>query len=178
MSAVSDAHVGIYELAGLAARAIAVELVLFETLGWWTSTTTQAGAKPTLAAASRRHAWHAGLWRERFPLIPDADADELVAGARSRLGPLVDALGTFDALPSGPGRLAVAGVAAAELVRDYRVVTDSIDPLLDAPTARVLELVIADLEAAPTPTGELADDERAALEALHAAAPFLTLGVA
>ena len=111
-------------------------------------------------------------------MIPDADADELVAAARSRLGPLVEALAVFDALPTGPGRLAAAAVAAAELERHYRAVADSIDPLLDAPTARVLELVIADLTAAPTPTGELADDERAALEALHAAAPLLTLEVA
>ena len=177
MSAPSDAHLGIRDLAELVARAIAVELVLFEAFGRWTSTTTQASAKPTLAAIARRHAWHAELWRERFPLIPDADADELVADARSRLGPLVGALAAFDALPSGPGRLAAAGVAAAELARHYRVVTDSIDPLLDAPTARVLELVIADLETAPTPTGELDDDEQAALEALQAAVPFLTVGV-
>ena len=115
MSSGSGTHVGIRELAGVAARAIAVELVLFEAFGRWTSTTTQAGAKPTLAAMSRRHAWHAELWRERFPLIPDADADELVAEARSRLGPLVEALAAFDALPSGPGRLAVAGVVTPEL---------------------------------------------------------------
>jgi len=171
-------HVGIRELAGIAARAIAVELVLFEAFGRWTSTTSQAGAKPVMAAISRRHAWHAELWRERLPLIPDADADELVAGARSHLGPLVDALATFDALPSGPGRLAVAGVVAPELARQYRAVSDAIDPMIDAPTHRVLELVIGDLEAPPTPTGDLTDDERAALDALHAAAPVLTLGVA
>ncbi len=85
----------------------------------------------------------------------------------------------FDALPSGPGRLAVAGVAAAELAREYRAVADSIDPLLDAPTARVLELVIADLEAvadtqpASSPTTNGPHSMRCS-----AAAPFLTLGVA
>ena len=143
------------------ARAIAVELVLFEAFGRWISTTSQASAKPALAAASRRHAWHAELWRERFPLIPDADArrrPSLTSAREPR--PLVDALAVFDTLPSGPGRLAVAGVAAAELAHEYRAVAGSIDPLLDAPTARVLDVVIADLEAVPTAAGELADDER------------------
>ena len=177
MSRALETHVGIRALAELVARAIAVELVLFEAFGRWTSTTAQASAKPTLAAMSRRHAWHAEMWRDRFPLIPDADADASVADERARLGRLVDALAVFDTLPSGPGRLAVAGVAAAELAHEYRAVAGSIDPLLDAPTARVLDVVIADLEAVPTAAGELADDEHAALDALQAAAPYLTLGV-
>ncbi|HEX4982466.1 MAG TPA: hypothetical protein VFV63_12235 [Ilumatobacteraceae bacterium] len=169
---------GIRALADLVARAIAVELVLFEAFGRWISTTSQVSAKPLLAAASRRHGWHAELWRERFPLIPGADADQAVAEARSNLGALVDALAVFDALPSGPGRLAVEGIAATAMARQYRAVKDLIDPLLDAPTARVLELVIADVEASPTTAGDLTDGERVALDALRDAAPFQLLGVA
>jgi hypothetical protein len=168
---------GIRELACLVARAAAVELVLFEAFGRWISTTSQPSAKPLLAAASRRHAWHAELWRERFPMIPDADVDESVAEARSNLDALVDALAMFDALPSGSGRLAVADVAATELAREYRTALAAIDPLLDAPTARVLALVVADLEAAQGTAGELTDDERAALDELRAAAPFPSLVV-
>ena len=78
MTRALESNIGIRALAELVARAIAVELVLFEAFGRWTSSTSQATAKPVLAAMSRRHAWHAELWRERFPLIPDADADVLV----------------------------------------------------------------------------------------------------
>ncbi len=42
MSRALETHVGIRELAELVARAIAVELVLFEAFGRWISTTSQA----------------------------------------------------------------------------------------------------------------------------------------
>ena len=99
----SRTHVDNHQLAGVAARAIAVEMVLFEAFGRWITTTSQASVKPLLAAESRRHAWRAGLWRDRYPLIPDADVDEAVGGARADLVAVVDALAVFDASPSGPG---------------------------------------------------------------------------
>jgi hypothetical protein len=170
-------HLGIRALAGLAARAIAVELVLFEAFGRWISTTSHASAKPMLAAAARRHAWHAELWRERFPTIADVDVDEAIAAARSHLSPLVDALAVFDALSTGPGRLAVVEVAATALERAYRTALAANDPQLDAPTARVITLVLADLDVAAGTTGELDDDEQDALDALRAAAPFPALMV-
>jgi hypothetical protein len=172
-----SSRLGIRELAGLAARAIAVELVLFEAFGRWIATTSEPSAKPALAAASRRHARHAERWRARFPVIPDVDVDAAVAEARSDLGPLVDALAAFDALASGPGRLAVVDHAAAELAREYRAALATIDPLLDAPTAEVLTQILADLDAVSrTPPG-LDDGERVALDALRDASPFPTLGV-
>ena len=160
---------------GTHARAIAVDWALRTAR----SVDVDDGASQRQAhpcSLSRRHAWHAELWRERSPVIP-IPMPMVVSGQRARLGGLVDALVAFDALPSGPGRPAVAGVAAAELAREYRVVAGSIDPLLDAPTAHALDVVIADLEAAPTAAGELADDEHAALDVLHAVAPYLALGV-
>jgi hypothetical protein len=168
--------VGIRELAGVAARAIAVELVLFEAFGRWISTTSEASTKPALAAASRRHAWHAELWRERFPVIPDADVDGAVAAERSSLSPLIDALATFDALPSGAGRLAVADHVTTELAREYQAALTAIDPLLDAPTARVLALVLADPDAPQRTVGPLSDPEQLALDALQSAR-FPALGV-
>ena len=66
----------------------------------------------------------------------------------------------------------------AELAHEYQAALTAIDPQLDAPTARVLALVLADLDAPQHMVGSLTDDERVALEALHAAAPLLTLGVA
>jgi hypothetical protein len=163
-------------VATLAARALAIELIVFEALGRWISTSAEASAKPVLAAASSRHAWHAELWRGRFPVIPDADLDDAVAAERSTLGALIEALAMFDALRSGPGRLAVADFVASALAREYRSALAAIDPLLDAPTARVLTLVLTDLEIPERAAGGLTDDERLALEALQGA-PFPTLEV-
>jgi hypothetical protein len=171
---VSDApvaHLGIRELAIVAARAIAVETVLFEAFGRWIATTSEASAKPALAAASQRHARHVELWRERFPVIPDADLDQSVAAARSDLGPLVDAIAAFDGLPSGPGRLAVVDVASSALTLEYRAAPAAVDRLVDAPTVSVLTLIVADLDAAPSANGELSDAETAALATL-VATPF------
>jgi hypothetical protein len=169
---------GIRELVDLVSRAIGVELVLFEAFGRWIPTTSHARAKPLLAAAARRHAQHADVWRARFPLIPDADLDTAVVEARSNLGPLLDALAVFDTLAAGPGRLAVVGYAAAELAREYRATLAATDPLLDAPTAGVLTVVLADLDTVSHTSDGLVDDELQALDALYAAAPFPTLGVA
>jgi hypothetical protein len=90
---------------------------------------------------------------------------------------MVEALATFDALESGAGRLAVVDHAAVELAREYRAALTTIDPLLDAPTVRVLTLVLADLGAPPRTVDALTDDELVALEALRSAR-FPTLGVA
>lgn len=166
MSMASGAHPGIRELTGRVARAIAIEQVLFEAFGRWIATTEQASAKPVLAAASRRHAWHAELWRERFPLIPDVDVDESVADARSDLDALIAALAVFDTWPSGGARLAVIDVVESVLARGYRSALAGIDPLLDAPTARLLTLVVTDLESAPSTPGEHTAEERLALESL------------
>ena len=84
MTRAPETYIGIRELASVAARAIAVELVLFEAFGRWIQTTSEASVKPLLAAASRRHAGHAGLWRERFPAIPDADLDDARRRRRAR----------------------------------------------------------------------------------------------
>ena len=172
----SGTHLGIRELAGFAARAMAVELVVFEAFGRWIATTSDASAKPALAAASRRHAERAGLWRERFPVIPGADLDDALAAARSMLVPLIDALAMFDALPSGAGRLAAADYVTTELTREYQAALTAIDPLIDAPTARVLALVLADLDPPQRTVGPVNDHEQLALEALQSAG-FPTLGV-
>jgi hypothetical protein len=73
--------------------------------------------------------------------------------------------------------LAAVGVASAATAGAYRAVQAAIDPLLDAPTARVITLILADLadgddrddhddhDAMPEP-GTLTDAEAVALAAL------------
>jgi hypothetical protein len=110
------------------------------------------------------------LWRERFPVIPGSDVDVSVATARADLGALAEALAAFDALESGAGRLVAIDTVSGEMSRQHRALLDAIDPSLDAPTARVLTLILADLDAT-RPTGELTEPEAAAVRALEAA-PF------
>jgi hypothetical protein len=63
-----------------------------------------------------------------------------------------------------------------ELAREYQAALTAIDPLLDAPTARVLALVLADPDAPQRTVGPLSDPEQLALDALQSAR-FPALGV-
>lgn len=129
------------DLARRVRRWIAVEELLFETLGRWARTLPEPAVKRTLAAWCHRHAWHAGLWRERLPEVDgvvdgDDDVDAWVMPLRDALEAVRE---TADALAvlTGPVILALED-ALAEHRR-------AIDPVLDGPTARVLALVGADL---------------------------------
>jgi hypothetical protein len=130
------------DLARRVRRWIAVEELLFETLGRWARTLPGPAERRTLATWCHRHAWHAELWRERMPAVDgttdEDDVDAWLAPLRKALagvGSTADAL----AVLAGPVVQALKGALA-----EHR---DAIDPLLDGPTARVLTLVGADLDA-------------------------------
>jgi hypothetical protein len=167
----------IRDLARVAARAVAVEETLVEAFGRWIGTTTDPTVPPLLAAAARRHAWHAELWRDRFPAIPGADIEEAVASERARLGALDETLAAFDDPTWAQARVALAALVADRLRERYAQARATIDPLLDAPTARVLDLVVNDPAPAATTGSTLSDDERAALERFERVAPIPDLEV-
>jgi len=127
---------GIDDLTRRVHRWIALEGLLFETLGRWARELPEPAAKRTLATWCHRHAWHAELWTARLPVIPHHDVSDDVG---DWLAPLRNSLAgvgsTADAIAvlSGPVLQALEDAAA-----EHR---DAIDGRLDGPTARVLDLV-------------------------------------
>jgi hypothetical protein len=129
----------IHDVARDAHRWIALETMLFEALGAAArSAATPVAARRLLATWRNRHAWHVQLWRDRVPDVPHhrfpEDDDDLSwlattrAAIESSLGALVD-----------PVLVGVRGHVAEHRAR--------VAALLDGPTARVLDLVAADVEA-------------------------------
>jgi hypothetical protein len=128
------------DLADLCARAGALEGLLFEHVGAWTADVDDPWVAAELAEWSRNHAWHVELWTQRFPDVPGLDQDAATAEARGALADSLAGLGE----PDARARLtaALAGLTMLEaLCEDAR---HHVDRATDAPTARVLELVLAD----------------------------------
>jgi hypothetical protein len=130
------------DLGGRARRWIAIEELLFQTLGAWARRLSDPSAQRVFGTWCHRHAWHAELWRSRVPTIDAAgdedDVDAWIAPLRSAIDRVTSAGEAIAAL-----RHAVLP-ALQEEVAEHR---DAIDPLLDGPTARILDLVGADLDA-------------------------------
>ena len=137
----SERYLTIDELARWARRWIAVEELLFETLGRWTRELPEPAVKRVMATWCHRHAWHAELWRERLPSIDglDGDGDDVDAWIAPMGAALQDVRTSEEAIAALRESVLPALEAA---VSEHR---DAIDPLLDGPTARVLDLVGADL---------------------------------
>lgn len=117
----------IAEVAELCAAQRARSLDLFEQLGA-TITSLPADRQRIHAEAAHRHAWHAELWADRLPAIPDVDLDATTAMHRTD-GDLLD---DYPAL-----------LAAMETELDGWI--ERIDADLDPSTRRAISLVLADL---------------------------------
>ncbi len=131
-------------LAERAHRWIALETVLFETLGAWAGDAPEAAVKAPLAAWCHRHAWHAELWQQRLPVIDGrvlADDGETVAEGEALRRRLAEPTTTADRLTT---LIEAVLVQAAAALADQ---IDAADAVLDGPTARVTTLVARDLTA-------------------------------
>lgn len=119
----------------------ALDLLLWESVGGWI-TEVSASFRPVVAATSQHHGWHAELWEQRFPVVPGLDVHEATRRAASLLEPVRRAVAGTD---DDAGRAAWL----ADVLRQLLDVTEAhrarVDPLVDAPTARVLDLVVDDL---------------------------------
>lgn len=120
-----------------AQRWIAVETMLFETLGAWArSGDAPTPARRVLGTWSNRHAWHADLWRDRAPVIAHHDFpgdDDLSWVDSTRALVEADLSNLVDPVLSGL-REHVAAHAGP------------VDAVLDGPTARLLALVASDID--------------------------------
>jgi hypothetical protein len=160
------------DLADRVRRWIALEALLFETLGRWARDAPEPAAKRTFATWCHRHAWHADLWRDRLPAIdgrqraPGAADDRRGGRADGTAGdadggdhpeaavvdvwlePLRRVLtDPATATTTEAKRSVLAGAvlgAVSDAIDEHR---RAIDHRLDGPTARLLDLVEADVNA-------------------------------
>ena len=143
---------GIDDLAARVQRWIALDELLFETLGRWVRTVPEPVTKRVFATWCNRLAWHAELWRGRLPTYQGrVGADELatrrVAETAAWIEPVRRAL---EGAGAGDTPAKVAALRDATLpslaaaIDQHRA---AIDARLDTPTARILDLVATDLAA-------------------------------
>jgi hypothetical protein len=96
------------DLAGRAGRWIALEELLFETLGAWARSVTEPAVKRLLATWCHRHAWHGELWRARLPFIPArTDGPDHTADVAAWIAPLQRVLTDPDLATTTTAKLAI-----------------------------------------------------------------------
>jgi hypothetical protein len=137
---VIGAPMTIHEVADLAARSRAIHLTVFTVAGEW-ARITPGPDRRWLARTSHEHAWHADLWASRFPVVPGLDLADATAAASSALASTTASLDATDR----PGRRAAISAVIESLAAELGATRARVDGDLDAPTARVLDLVMADL---------------------------------
>jgi hypothetical protein len=123
-----------------ARRWIDVEQSLFASMGRWARELPDPAAQRLFGTWCHRHAWHAELWRGRLP-----DVEVKIAHDGSDWNSLRRELDRVATVADAVRVLRETVLPALEgVVTEHR---DAIDPLLDGPTARILDLVAADLAA-------------------------------
>lgn len=118
---------------------------LFEILGGWVASTPEPAVKLMLDRHSQHHAWRAGQWWDRLPVLAGVDRDALVTAPDPAAAAWTDALGalrgTVERL-AGAYRVAVPRLAAA-----YEQGRALLSQVADGSSLRTVDLVVRDLEA-------------------------------
>jgi hypothetical protein len=113
----APAALSLVDLAQLVGGYRWVEFRMFEVLGSWVATESQAEARLMFDVQSRQHAWHAQLWADRLPAVVGViDPDVATAPPDDGLEEL------FATLGGSPGGPAAGGGTLLRLVGLARVV--------------------------------------------------------
>jgi hypothetical protein len=122
-----------------------VEARLFEILGGWVASTGEVDARLLFDRHSQHHAWRAGQWWDRLPVLADVDRPGLVVAPSPGVGALAGGLADLDGtIP----RLAGAyRVALPRLVRAYAEHRQQANPASDGAAIRTLDILIPDVVA-------------------------------
>ena len=138
------------EAARVAGHARWLEDRLFSAVGEWVAVEDDPAAKALFSAHSVRHAWHAAVWRDRFPRAAHLDADALTVPAGPGVAAVVGDLAAATATGADGTleRLTRLALVLRGLVGDYRDRIARAHPLADGPTLRWLGFVLADEVAA------------------------------
>lgn len=138
----ADDGIGLEESAVVLGAYAWTEGRLYEVLGTMAAGEAWPPAAVLFDALSQQHAWHALLFAERLPLLPDRHAGALTVPPSAALA---DVLDHFGALPDTTSRLAVlARGLLPRLVAGYRGHLARARPSTDAPVVRALRLVVRD----------------------------------
>ena len=135
----------LYESGRLAGTHRWVERRLFEIVGGWVPSTTDQEAKLLFDRHSEHHAWRAGQWWERLPVLAGVDRDGMTSAPP---GPMATALDRLAELATPVARL--AGLYRGVLPRvwtEYDRHRKAADPVSDGSALRTLSMVIADVSA-------------------------------
>lgn len=126
---------------------------MFEVLGGWVGSTGEPSLKLMLDRHSQHHAWRAGQWWERLPVLAGVDRDALVRAPSPAARQTIDLVGecadTVTRLASAY-RFAMPRIFAA-----YQQHRSAASPVSDGSALRTLGLVGPDL-AADWAEGEVA----------------------
>jgi hypothetical protein len=119
------------------------EARLFQILGGWVASTDELDAKLLLDRHSQHHAWRAGQWWDRLPVLADVDRQRLVVPPSAPMATTAEALaGLLGTVP----RLAGAyRVALPRLVGAYQEHRSGASPASDGAALRTLDIVLPDV---------------------------------
>ncbi len=118
---------------------------LFEVLGGWVESTPEPAVKLLFDRHSGHHAWRAGQWWDRLPVLADVDRATLVAANPASLP---EVLQSMAAAPAAVGRLAGAyRFALPRLWNRYARHLALASPTSDGSSMRTLRMAMADVEA-------------------------------
>ena len=114
----------------------------FETFGGWIESVPEPEVKRLLGTQCPIFAWHAQLWQERIPAVGELTPESATRPPSPGGAAFIDAVqAPADTILrlTGAFRVLVAHHVAAHSA--WRGATD---PMVDAPTARVLDLIVRD----------------------------------
>ena len=121
-----------------------VELQLFELLGSWMHRSNDPELVVALGDRCTRHGEHAEAWRGRIATVAAIDVERAVNAPDN---PVASAIARLRQPESADDVVALAAAYDSEIrpavLAAYRTHRAAIDPLLDGPTGRLLEVVIA-----------------------------------
>jgi hypothetical protein len=133
------------EAARLAGGHCWLERRLFEVVGGWVGPTPEPAVKLLFDRHSGHHAWRAGQWWDRLPVLDDVDRLSLVTADAASVPEVLQALAAASATV---GRLAGAyRLALPRLWTRYAQHLSLTSPLSDGSSIRTLRMAMADVEA-------------------------------
>ncbi len=120
-----------------------LELRLFQVVGGWVGSTSEADSKLMFDRHSQHHAWRAQQWWDRLPVLADVDRPALVVADAPALASATDTLARAE---STTVRLAgLYRVLLPRLYGRYRNHLALASPVSDGSTIRTLDIVAGDV---------------------------------